>query len=137
MNDVGGSSSNLRSPTAGTLILASHALASGPLAASQPGFTILDPLWASLLGLFLYGERIHAGVLDLVLEALALALIIAGVSALSHSHLVAGENRPPSGGTVGHQTKGTVNGPARLGGIAGTLNRGPGRDAQQGAYKAR
>ena len=91
---------------AGTLILASHALAAGPLAASQPGFTILDPLWASLLGLFLYGERIQAGALDLVLEVLALGLLIAGVSALSHSHLVAGENRAPSGGTVGHQAKG-------------------------------
>lgn len=63
---------------AGTLILASRALAAGRLAASQPGFTILDPLWASLLGLFLFGERIHAGALDLVVEALALSLIIAG-----------------------------------------------------------
>ena len=34
-----------------TMLLASHALAAGPLAASQPGFTILDPLSASLLGL--------------------------------------------------------------------------------------
>jgi drug/metabolite transporter (DMT)-like permease len=91
---------------AGTLILASHALTVGPLAASQPGFTILDPLWASLLGLFLYGERIRTGVLDLVLEALALALVIAGASALSHSHLVAGENRPSSGGPASHQGKG-------------------------------
>jgi drug/metabolite transporter (DMT)-like permease len=91
---------------AGTLILASHALAAGPLAASQPGFTILDPLWASLLGLFLFGERIHTGALDLVLEVLTLALIIAGVSALSHSHLITGENSPPPGGTAGHQAKG-------------------------------
>jgi hypothetical protein len=35
---------------AATMLLASHALAAGPLAASQPGFTILDPLTASLLG---------------------------------------------------------------------------------------
>jgi hypothetical protein len=35
---------------AATMLLASHALAAGPLAASQPGFTILDPLSASLLG---------------------------------------------------------------------------------------
>ena len=55
--------------------------AAGPLAVSPPGFTILDPLWASLLGLFLFGERIHTGALDLVVEALALALIIAGVTA--------------------------------------------------------
>jgi drug/metabolite transporter (DMT)-like permease len=90
---------------AATLVLASHALAAGPLAASQPGFTILDPLWASLLGLLLFGEHIQADALDLLLEALALALIVAGVAALSHSHLIADEDGPPSGGTVGHRPK--------------------------------
>jgi hypothetical protein len=35
---------------AATMLLASHALAAGPLAASQPGLTILDPVLASLLG---------------------------------------------------------------------------------------
>jgi drug/metabolite transporter (DMT)-like permease len=79
-----------------TLLLASHALAAGPLAASQPGFTILDPLSASLLGLFLFGEHIQTGVLDLAVEALALALIVGGVSALSHSHLIVGEAEPPA-----------------------------------------
>ena len=80
---------------AATLLLASHALAAGPLAASQPGFTILDPLSASLLGLFLFGEHIQTGVLDLAGEALALALIVGGVSALSHSHLIVGEDDLP------------------------------------------
>jgi drug/metabolite transporter (DMT)-like permease len=77
---------------AASLLLASHALAAGPLAASQPGFTILDPLAASLLGLFLFGEHFEAGSIDLFLEALALALLVAGVSALSHSHLIDGED---------------------------------------------
>jgi drug/metabolite transporter (DMT)-like permease len=77
-----------------SLLLASHALASGPLAASQPGFTILDPLAASLLGIFLFGESIRTGTLDLAVEATGLALLVAGVSALSHSHLVQGENTP-------------------------------------------
>jgi hypothetical protein len=75
-----------------SLLLASHALAAGPLAASQPGFTILDPLSASLLGLFLFGEHFQTGIDDLALEALALALLVAGVSALSHSHLIQGED---------------------------------------------
>ena len=48
-----------------------------------------------MLGLFLFGERIHTGALDLAFEALALAIIIAGVSALSHSHLIASQNTPP------------------------------------------
>ena len=77
---------------AASLLLASHALAAGPLAASQPGFTILDPLAASLLGLFLFGEHFEAGSADLALEALALALLVAGVTALSHSHLIDGED---------------------------------------------
>ena len=80
---------------AATLLLASHALAAGPLAASQPGFTILDPLSASLLGVFLFSEHIQTGVLDLAGQALALALIVGGVSALSHSHLIVGEDEPP------------------------------------------
>jgi drug/metabolite transporter (DMT)-like permease len=81
---------------AASLLLASHALASGPLAASQPGFTILDPLAASLLGMFLFGEHMQAGTLDLAAEAAGLALLLTGVSALSHSHLVHSENGPRS-----------------------------------------
>jgi len=81
---------------AATILLASHALAAGPLAASQPGFTILDPLAASLLGVFLFGEHIRTGVLDLAAEALALAVVIAGAAALSRSCLISGENRHPA-----------------------------------------
>jgi drug/metabolite transporter (DMT)-like permease len=76
-----------------TMLLASHAMAAGPLAASQPGFTILDPLAASFLGLFLFGEHIRTGPLDLAGEAVALVLLVAGVSALSH--LVTGEDNSP------------------------------------------
>jgi hypothetical protein len=36
----------------------------------------------------------RAGTLDLAAEATGLALVVAGVSALSHSHLVQGENAP-------------------------------------------
>ena len=77
---------------AATMLLASHALAAGPLAASQPGFTILDPLSASLLGVFLFGEHIRAGAADLAGEALALAVVIAAAAVLSHSCHLAGEN---------------------------------------------
>ncbi len=81
---------------AATMLLASHALAAGPLAASQPGFTVLDPLSASLLGVFLFGEHIRTGAGDLAGEALALAIIFAGASALSHSCLILGEDEHPS-----------------------------------------
>jgi hypothetical protein len=80
---------------AATMLLASHALAAGPLAASQPGFTILDPLSASLLGTFLFAEHIRTGAADLAGEALALAAVIAAAAVLSHSCHVAGENSRP------------------------------------------
>src|SRR5215468_8160734 len=66
---------------AATMLLASHALAAGPLTASQPEFTILDPLTASLLGVFLFGEHIRTGAADLACEALALAVVLAGAAA--------------------------------------------------------
>ena len=78
------------------MLLASHALVAGPLAASQPGFTILDPLSASLLGVFLFGEHIRAGATDLAGEALALAAVIAAAAVLSRSCHTAGENSHPS-----------------------------------------
>ena len=70
------------------MLLAAQALASGPLAASQPGFTILDPLTASLLGVFLFGEHIRTGAGALAGEALALAVVIAGAATLSRSRLL-------------------------------------------------
>ena len=76
---------------AATMLLASHALAAGPLAASQPGFTILDPLAASLLGVFLFGEQIQTGLWDLAGEVLALALVVVGAATISHSCFIRGE----------------------------------------------
>ena len=81
---------------AATMLLASHALAAGPLAASQPGFTIVDPLTASLLGVFLFGEHIQTGPAALAGEALALAVVIAGATALSRSCLILGEDQHPA-----------------------------------------
>jgi drug/metabolite transporter (DMT)-like permease len=88
---------------AATMLLASHALAAGPLAASQPGFTILDPLSASLLGIFLFSEHIQTAVPYLAGEAGALAIVIAGATALSHSQLIAGEDAPAPAPPVRYQ----------------------------------
>jgi drug/metabolite transporter (DMT)-like permease len=82
---------------AATMLLASHALAAGPLAASQPGFTILDPLAATLLGVFLFGEHIRTDAAALAGQALALAVVIAGAAALSRSSLIVGESAPAAG----------------------------------------
>ena len=90
---------------AATMLLASHALAAGPLAASQPGFTILDPLSAGLLGVFLFSEHIQASPWDLAGEALALALVIAGAWGLSHSCFILGEFGDPSCLPAGFQAQ--------------------------------
>jgi hypothetical protein len=110
---------------AATLLLASHALAAGPLAASQPGFTILDPLSASLLGVLLFGEHIRTGGLSLAGEALTLAVVMAGASVLSHSCLILGEDGSPSCGPApyhapGHrkQLRELTAGPATTGPLA-------------------
>ena len=81
---------------AATMLLASHALAAGPLAASQPGFTILDPLSAALLGVFLFGENIQTGPWALAGEALALLLVAGGAAVLSRSCFILGEMGDPS-----------------------------------------
>ena len=81
---------------AATMLLASHALAAGPLAASQPGFTIMDPLAASLLGVFLFGEHIRTGAWDLAGETLALAVVVSGAVILSRSCLTLAEDGHPS-----------------------------------------
>jgi len=90
---------------AATMLLASHALAAGPLAASQPGFTILDPLSAALLGVLLFSEHIRTGPWYLAGEALALALLVAGALGLSRSCFILGEFGDPSCLPAGFQAQ--------------------------------
>jgi hypothetical protein len=73
------------------MLVAAHALQAGPLPASQPGFTIIDPLVASLLGVFIFRENIRLGPVHLGVEVVALTSIVAGVIAISHSQLIRGE----------------------------------------------
>jgi drug/metabolite transporter (DMT)-like permease len=82
---------------AGAMLLASHAMTAGPLAASQPGFTLMDPIVAILLGVLLFGERLQTAPADLAGEVLGLLVLAAGVSTLSHSQLISshGPALPP------------------------------------------
>jgi drug/metabolite transporter (DMT)-like permease len=77
------------------MLLASHAMAAGPLAASQPGFTILDPVTATLLGALLFGEQLATSPAALAVEALGLLLLAAGACALSRSDLITAESAEP------------------------------------------
>jgi drug/metabolite transporter (DMT)-like permease len=75
------------------MLLASHAMSAGPLAAAQPGFTIGDPVTAILLGAFLFGEHLGASPAALAAEVLGLLLLALGVRTLSGSELITG---PPA-----------------------------------------
>ena len=65
-------------------------MAAGPLAASQPGFTIGDPVTAILLGVFLFGERLGTSPAALAAEVLGLIVLAVGVWTLSGSELITG-----------------------------------------------
>jgi drug/metabolite transporter (DMT)-like permease len=85
-----------------TMLLTSHAMAAGPLAASQPGFTILDPVTAVLLGVFLFSEHLRTAPAALGAELLGLAVLAAGVWVLSRSDLITGGSAAArSGGKAG------------------------------------
>ena len=73
---------------AGVLLLTSHAMAAGPLAASQPGFTILDPVTATLLGVLLYDEHLATSPAALAAEVVSLLVLAIGARALSRSPLI-------------------------------------------------
>jgi multidrug transporter EmrE-like cation transporter len=65
-----------------SMYLASHAFHAGPLAASQPGFTIVDPLVASVLGVVLFGERMDLAPLALAGEVVASIVLVTSVTLL-------------------------------------------------------
>jgi drug/metabolite transporter (DMT)-like permease len=79
------------------LFLASNAFQAGPLAASQPGLTVVEPLVAAMLGVTLFGEDIHHGAWHLATEGLLLAVLVGSVVLLSRSAVVAiDEPVPPA-----------------------------------------
>ena len=73
---------------AAAMLLTSHAMAAGPLAASQPGFTIFDPVTATLLGVILYDEHLATSPVALTAELLSLLVLAAAARTLSLSPLI-------------------------------------------------
>lgn len=70
------------------MFLVSNAFQAGPLAASQPALTIVDPMVASLLGITIFGEHVRSGAGELCGEALLLSVLVGCVVLLSRSPIV-------------------------------------------------
>lgn len=73
------------------LLFMQWALHTGPLVAAQPGFTLMDPLVATLWGVLVFDETVRAGwwLLPATLAGLA---IVGGVGLLARSPLLASLN---------------------------------------------
>lgn len=80
------------------MLLTSHAMAAGPLAASQPGFTIGDPVTAVLLGVFVFNERLGTSLPALAAQVAGLVVLAFGVWTLSRSPLITVSAKPPGSG---------------------------------------
>jgi drug/metabolite transporter (DMT)-like permease len=68
--------------------LVGNAFQAGPLAASQPGLTLVDPLVASVLGVTLFGEHIRTGAPYLAGEVIAGLVLVGSVILLARSPLI-------------------------------------------------
>lgn len=80
------------------MVLTSHAMAAGPLAASQPGFTIGDPVTAILLGTFVFSEHLATSPAALAGEVAGLVAVALGVRTLSGSALITHGTQPRPAG---------------------------------------
>jgi drug/metabolite transporter (DMT)-like permease len=67
--------------------LLQNAYEAGPLAASQPGITLVDPVISTLWGVVVFGEQVNQGI-RLALTPLALIAVAAGVFMLSRSPIL-------------------------------------------------
>lgn len=71
------------------LVLSQHALQAGPVAASQSALLVVNPIASIVMGIWLFGDHLHAHGLRLGLELGTLAVMFASLLLLSTSPLIA------------------------------------------------
>ena len=94
------------------MFLASNSFHAGPLAATQPALTIVQPVVACILGVTLFGERIRSAPAYLAGEAATALVLVVSVVLLTGSPLMAVDlesavprrRRPESAGNEGAPT---------------------------------
>ena len=75
-------------------LLAQSAFQAGPLAASLPLITAVDPVTSFFIGVLAFGERLATGATALAALVVAVAAIVAGIWTLGRSPLVTGLDAP-------------------------------------------
>lgn len=85
------------------LVLGQSAFQAGPLRASLPALTVVDPVVSVLIGALAFGEPLSAGGAAPVFEVLGLVVMTLGVTALCRSPIVSGETGAGPGGAGGDQ----------------------------------
>jgi drug/metabolite transporter (DMT)-like permease len=68
-----------------TLTVQQHAYRAAGLAASLPALVVLEPVVGSLLGLFVYHERVGSGAVRITIEVLAVLAALWGIARLARS----------------------------------------------------
>lgn len=90
------------------LFLVANAFQAGPLAASQPSLTIVQPLVSASLGILVFRERVHHGTGDVVGEMVLLVVLVVSVLFLARSPVVAADVRAgPAGPRATAAAEGT------------------------------
>jgi drug/metabolite transporter (DMT)-like permease len=83
------------------LVLGQSAFHAGPLQASLPALTVVDPVVSILIGALAFGEPLSAAGGAPVLEVVGLVAMTVGVTALCRSPMVTGEPGAEAGGDEG------------------------------------
>jgi drug/metabolite transporter (DMT)-like permease len=88
------------------LVLGQSAFHAGPLQASLPALTVVDPVVSIMIGALAFGEPLNSSGVSPALEVLGLVVMTLGVTALCRSPAVTGEvgreaGRDPGGGVGG------------------------------------
>jgi hypothetical protein len=77
-------------------LLAQSAFQAGPLAASLPLITAVDPVTSFFIGVLAFHERLAAGTAAVAALVVAVAAIVAGIWVLARSPLVTGAEPAPT-----------------------------------------
>ena len=75
------------------LVISQHALEAGPVAASQAALLIVNPLSSIVMGIWLFGDHVHATGSRALVEGVFLGVMFSSLLVLSQSPLISSSRR--------------------------------------------